>query len=73
MRTHQEIKDMIAKFREKPVASSVDAIINVLENDLTKDQVTRFYNCLSRPWVKRAALKAREWLNGEIESGDVYC
>jgi hypothetical protein len=73
MRTNQEIKELIASFQARPVTPSVDAIINVLENDLTEDRIEMLYYDPNDPWVEQAALKAREWLNGEIESEDVYC
>lgn len=71
MRTQEEINKAIDIFCEKERTEKVNAILDVLENDLDCMQIEEKYLDENDPWTEQAALSARDFLDKEIELEDV--
>lgn len=48
------------------------AMLDVLDNDLTEDQIESRYYSEQVVWEEQAALKVREYLDGHIESDEIF-
>lgn len=71
MRTEIEIQEAIDLFSGKTQSEEVAAILDVLENDLDFLEIESKYQDDNDPWVEQAALSAREFLDEEIEMGEI--
>ncbi len=74
MRTQKEIDIAITIFAEENRTDKVEAILDVLENDLDEEVIEDRYYDEQGIWVEQAALSAREFLDGEkkMEEIDEY-
>ena len=71
MRTQEEITQAISIFCEKERTEKVEAILDVLENELDEEEIEQKYFDENDPWIEQSALSARQFLDGEIELEDV--
>ena len=71
MRTQDEINKAISIFCEKERTEKVEAILDVLENDLDEDEIEQKYFDENNPWTEQAALSARQFLDEEIELEEI--
>lgn len=70
-RNESEIKSTIGVFCEKNRTVRVEAILDVLENDLDYLEIEEKYHDEKDPWVEQSALSARDYMDGVIEFDEV--
>lgn len=70
-RTQKEINEAISLFMAKENNKELDAIIDVLENDLTYDKIELRYFDENNPWIEQAAIRALDYLEGNIELTEI--
>jgi hypothetical protein len=67
MKTDVEINNIINEVIKKyPINKKINALIDVLENDLDESEIEEKYFDEDDCWIEQEALKARQWLDGEI-------
>jgi len=71
MRTQEEVAQAMSIFLGKERTEKVEAVLDVLENELDEDEIEQKYFDENDPWVEQSALSARQFLDGEIELEDV--
>ena len=71
MRTQEEVTQAISIFCEKERTEKVEAIIDVLENDLDDEEIEQKYFNENDPWTEQSALSARQFLDKEIELEEI--
>ena len=71
MRTQDEINKAISIFCEKERTEKVEAILDVLENELEEEEIEEKYFDENDPWVEQSALSARNYLDGENELDEI--
>lgn len=71
MRTEEEIQEAIGIFCEKNRTENVEAVLDVLENDIDDMEIEEKYYDESGIWVEQSALRAREFLDGEIDMDEL--
>jgi len=67
MRTSEEIENAIGIFCEKERTNNVEAILDVLENDYDDIEIEDLYFDEDDIWTEQSAMRAREFLDGDIE------
>ncbi len=77
MRTDVEIKSKIKEVGAKLDTRTanrevIDAILDVLENDLEAEQIEDKYFDEHRTERESSAMRAREWMDGDITDEDFY-
>ena len=71
MRTQEEVAQAMSIFFGKERTEKVEAVLDVLENELDEDEIEQKYFNENDPWIEQSALSARQFLDGEIELEDV--
>ncbi len=71
MRVQKEITQAISIFCEKERTEEVEAILDVLENELDEEEIEQKYFDENTPWTEQAALSARQFLDEEIELEEI--
>ncbi|AFF28157.1 gp159 [Sphingomonas phage PAU] len=75
MRPQLEIDELIEQLKDLTVRRSdqeeIDAILNVLENDLSYDEIESLYFDENVTDVEQQANKAREFMDGGLEADEI--
>ena len=72
MREQKEINEAVKIFMDKEdITENINAIIDVLENDLDFEEIENKYHSEDNIWIEQSALTARDFLDGDIELEDV--
>lgn len=67
MKTPDEIAKLKQVYENKPQTNEIKAFLDVLDNNLSEKQIEEKYYDEDDPWVERAALDGRSWLDGDMD------
>jgi hypothetical protein len=65
MKTQEEIQGKIEELLTKTQTKNLKAVIDVLENDLSDEDIEDKYFDENDPWLEQDAYRAREWMDGK--------